>query len=128
MIRAKAIADTVLRRNQVPAQTDERIYTASQWLLIWHKFRRHKLALIGGIILAIMYTLAIFAPFFTPYGPNQKFNENLYTPPTPIHFFDAEGNFSLRPFVYGLTKELDMNTLETKYHPDTSQKYYLRFF
>jgi peptide/nickel transport system permease protein len=128
MMYVKAVADAALRRKAKPIDEEERIYTASQWLLIWQKFRRHKLALLGSGILIVMYILAIFAPFFAPYGPNQKFNDYLYTPPTGIHFVDAQGRFSIRPFVYGMTKEMDMNTLETIYRPDTTQKYYLRFF
>lgn len=128
MLYVKAIADAALRRKVKPVDEEERIYTASQWLLIWQKFRRHKLALLGSGILIFMYILAIFAPFFAPYGPNQKFNDYLYTPPTGIHFVDTQGRFTIRPFVYGMTKEMDMNTLETIYRPDTAQKYYLRFF
>lgn len=108
-------------------KSEDRLYAASQWVLIWHKFRRHRLALIGGIILGIMYLLAILAPFVSPYGPNQKFDDNLYTPPTRLHFSDEEG-FSLRPFVYGLKKGFDPNTLERIYEPDLSLRYYLRFW
>ena len=135
MLNVTAVTDVVRRRfsnsgDSEPRQAEtlqERLYTASQWVLIWHRFRRHKLAQIGGAILIIMYLAAIFAPIVAPYGPNQKFNENLYTPPTTIHFVDENGNFSLRPFVYGLKKEIDPNTLERIYEPDTSQKHYLQF-
>ncbi|MEM7127515.1 MAG: ABC transporter permease [Chloroflexota bacterium] len=106
---------------------EDRLYSASQWGLIWHKFRRHRLALIGGIILGIMYLLAVFAPFVSPYGPNQKFDDNLYTPPTRLHFSDEEVS-GLVPFVYGLKKGFDPNTLERIYEADTSQRYYLKFW
>ena len=105
----------------------ERLYTASQWVLIWRKFRRHKLAMIGGAILMVMYVLAFFAPFVAPYTPTRQFKENLYTPPTTIHFVDDKGNFGLRPFIYGTKKEIDNETLERRYVPDPSQKFYIQF-
>ena len=106
---------------------EDRLYSASQWVLIWHKFRRHRLALVGGGILGIMYLLAIFAPFVSPYGPNQKFDDNLYTSPTRLHFSDEEVS-GFRPFVYGLKKGFDPNTLERIYEPDLSQRFYLKFW
>lgn len=130
MIKVSNLTDIVTRRFRKSANTAEkenRLYTASQWSLIWYKFRRHKLAQIGGTILLVMYSLAIFAPFFSPYNPTYKFNENLYTPPTSIHFVDEEGHFSFRPFVYGLRRELDPNTLERIYVADTSEKHFIHF-
>jgi peptide/nickel transport system permease protein len=106
----------------------ERLYTASQWVLIWHRFRRHRLAMIGGVVLLIMYTLALLAPFASPYGPNKKFNDALNQRPTAVRFVDLDGNFSLRPFVYGVTRETDRRTLERIYTPDPTQKYYVKFF
>ena len=126
-----SVATEVVGRRRPRTQAEkaqERLYTASQWVLIWHKFRRHKLAVIGGVILLIMYLFAIFAQFVSPYSPTHKFTGNLYTPPTPIRLRDLDGRWEFRPFVYGLKKEIDMNTLETKYTPDPEQKFYIRFF
>ncbi|MDP6050587.1 MAG: ABC transporter permease, partial [SAR202 cluster bacterium] len=36
-------------------QQDEEFSVASQWRLMWWRFRRHKLALIAGVILALFY-------------------------------------------------------------------------
>ena len=37
---------------------------ASQWQLMWWKFRKHKMAVISGVVLVLMYGLAVFAEFF----------------------------------------------------------------
>jgi peptide/nickel transport system permease protein len=105
----------------------ERLYTASQWVLIWRRFRRHRLALIGGIVLLIMYSMAIFAPFVTPYTPHKKFNDALNHPPTEVKFDDGSGGFGLRPYVLATKREIDMNTLQRIYKPDPEQKLYLQF-
>ena len=37
------------------AEEGERVYVASQWLLIWWRFRKHKLALLSGIVLIFWF-------------------------------------------------------------------------
>ena len=73
--------------------SEERYYLASQWQLMWHKFRRHKLAIVGSAVLVVLYLLAIFADFVAPYPKEFRFSAFPYRPPTPIHLFDEEGNF-----------------------------------
>ena len=50
------------------SEQDDRYFTASQWQLVWWRFRRHRVALIGGWVLLIMAILGTFAGFFAPYG------------------------------------------------------------
>ena len=41
----------------------------SYWSLVWWKFRRNRLAVIGAIILAIYYITCLILPeFFAPYS------------------------------------------------------------
>ncbi len=42
-----------------------------QLATIWQRFRKHKLALVGAVILLLMVGLAITAPAWTPYDPIQ---------------------------------------------------------
>lgn len=49
---------------------------AGQWRLIWWKFRRHRLAMVSGVIVLFLYVLAVFAEFFAPADPN-AFNPRL---------------------------------------------------
>jgi ABC-type dipeptide/oligopeptide/nickel transport system permease subunit len=39
----------------------------NQWQIAWRKFRRHRLALVGAIIIGIMVLLAIVGPIIWPY-------------------------------------------------------------
>lgn len=106
---------------------EERYYVASQWELIWRKFKKHKLALFGGTILIILYLTAILCEFFSPYNIYKRYPKYIYCPPQRIHFFDEEG-FHLRPFVYGLKGHTDPETLRRKYTIDKTKKYPLYFF
>ncbi len=48
-----------------------RVAIASQWTLMWWKFRKHRLAMIALVIIVILYIVAIFAGFFAPQAPDQ---------------------------------------------------------
>lgn len=41
----------------------------SQWLLVWRRFRKHKLAVAGIITISIIVLACIFAPQVAPYDP-----------------------------------------------------------
>ena len=96
--------------------------------LVWRRFRKSKPAVVGGLLVLILGFLAIFAEFFAPY-PLDKFNsQNSFIPPTPIHFFDKDGNFHWRPFVYAQVVELDPKTFVPIWTNDESQMYPIRLF
>jgi len=107
---------------------DDSYFVASQWQLMWRKFRRHKLALTGVAIMGVFYFVAILAPFFAVNDYQQRHAEYATAPPQRIHFFDDTGKFHFPPFVYGLEQELDMDTLKRTYTEDKSVRYPIRFF
>ena len=92
----------------------------SPWALFWRYLLRNRMAMTGGIILIVFYTLAIFADFFAPYGMETQNRTLYYCSPTKPHFFDESGSFHARPFVYGRVLEDRRLTL---YKDDTSKRY-----
>jgi peptide/nickel transport system permease protein len=102
-------------------------FTASQWQLVWWRFRRNRLGLLGAGILGIYILVLILAEFLAPYGGMTLNAEYLLGPPQVVRFWDESG-FSLRPFVYGVTTERDPVTLAMVSTIDTSERRYLRFF
>ena len=107
---------------------EESIYMETQWQLMWRKFKKHKLAMLGMMILIILYTVGIFSEFFATQDIAKRSTTAISMAPTKIHFVDAEGNFSLQPFVYGLKQEEDPVTWRKYYAEDTAVKHELRFF
>jgi len=105
---------------------EKRIYVASQWQLMWWRFRKHKMAMAGAVVTLFLYTIAIFCEFIAPYDPHEYDERYPYAPPQIIHFFDEEG-FHLRPFVYGLKHERDPETYELIYEFDKDKKHPLYF-
>ncbi len=106
---------------------EEKFYVASQWQLMWRKFIKHKLAVFGGTILAILYIVAISCEFFSVEDISKRHTKYRYCLPTRVHFFDEEG-FHFRPFVYGIKSEVDPVTLERIYTEDKAKKYPIYFF
>lgn len=103
----------------------------SQAQVVWAQFRKHRLAVWGGRILLVMYTVALFAGFFSVYDPNYyetsppKGNH----PPSIVHFRDPDTGKLSRPFVYATKREFDVITLQPKYLEDPAQgKFYIHFF
>lgn len=102
----------------------ERLFVASQWRLMWLKFKRHRLAMAGALVVLGLYLLAAFNGFLAPYNPTER-SPYPYAPPNRIRFFD-EGRF--RPFVYALKTQNDPRTMTRTYVPDTTKKIPVRFF
>ncbi len=92
----------------------------------WNTLKKHRLALIGFVVLAILYTCCIFADFIAPYHFDNESRENSYNPPTTIHFFDQNNGFHARPFVYGYSFEFDEN-YNRIFVEDQSKIYPIRF-
>ncbi len=95
--------------------------------LVWRRFRKSKIAILGGLMVIMLIILAIFSDFFAPYDPVKLNMRNGYIPPHRVHFIDAEGKFHLRPFIYGWKQVLDENMFP-KWVEDTSKAYPIYFF
>ncbi|GHG92289.1 ABC transporter permease [Pseudodonghicola xiamenensis] len=112
--------------NESLHQIERRDLDAPNWLLIWRKFRQHKLGLISGIFLLLSYLMLPFAGFIAPYTPNERMSEHLYAPPQSVHLWH-EGRF-VGPYVYPTKSEPDLETFQWKIVPDTSRPMPLKFF
>lgn len=80
--------------------------------LVWRRFKRSPMGMIGLFLVALMLIVSIFADFFAPMDPKEA---NLpFAPPDVIAFEDPNGNFSLLPYVYpiGDTGEFDPVTFQ----------------
>ena len=99
----------------------------SQTQLIVRRFFKHRLAVIGLVVLGVFYFTAIFAEFFVPLSPTQR-TGHIHAPPQWPRFVDLDGSFSFRPFVYGLDLELDSHTFQRIYRPDPERRYDVSFF
>lgn len=113
--------------DSIVSVAEEKQLTASQWQLIWWRFRKHRAAMISIVVLAVLYTVALFAGFFAPHDPTQVVSEFADAPPQPIVFIDRSG-FHFPPVVYGYVGERDPRTLRKIYRVDSELRQPVRFF
>jgi len=105
---------------------EENIFIASQWQLMWWRFRKHKLALFSVVVVILIYMVGVFCEFLSTYGPETRDQAFAYAPPQRLRFWDEDG-FSLRPFVYQLKGERDPATRRLMFVEDPTVKLPVKF-
>jgi peptide/nickel transport system permease protein len=103
----------------------EDVFIATQWTLMWRKFRRHKLAMVGTTLVALFYVIAIFCEFIATQDPFKRNTQFIHASPQPIHL---RGSYGFWPYVHGLKIEEDPKTWRKIYTEDTSIEYFIFFF
>jgi peptide/nickel transport system permease protein len=104
---------------------EERVSVASQRQLIWWRFRKHKLAMVGGIIVLLFYLVALLADFLSTADPEASEGQRSLMPPQSVRLFD-QGR--LAPHVYAVRGERDPVTLQRRYTVDPNEKIPVRLF
>lgn len=99
---------------------------APTWILIWRKFKRHRLGLISGIFLLLSYLMLPVAGFIAPYTPNERSADYLYAPPQSINLWH-DGQF-VGPYVYPITATADLESFRWTYETDTTAPMRLQWF
>jgi peptide/nickel transport system permease protein len=126
------VVEGLLKRDEKKEDLEKeralKYYTATQFQLIWWRFKKHRLALIGSGILGLYLLIALFAEFWAPLSPFTRNSRYLLGPPQVLHFLDEERNFHIRPFVYGVTTKRNPETLRMEFEVDTSEKHSLYLF
>jgi peptide/nickel transport system permease protein len=69
-------------------QTLERAdFDAPTWLLVWRRFRRHRLGIACVLFLATLYAMLPFMEMIAPYPPNAFDEDNIFAPPQGLFLF-----------------------------------------
>lgn len=112
-----------------PAESREaqRYYSATQWQLIWWRFRRHRVALVGGVVLLSLALLGLLAEFIAPYSGLTRNMEALLSPPQLPRFCNDAG-CTVRPFVPGVVTARNAVTLRMETTVDPNARRDLYFF
>ena len=75
----------------VGGEPSSEVYVASQWRLMWWKFRKHRLAMASAAFLICMYVVVVFCEFLAPYTAEYRDGARAAAPPQRIHFFSEDG-------------------------------------
>ena len=106
------------------ADAGERLYVASQWQLMWWRFRKHRLAMAAGAVVALFYLVAIGADFLATTDPNHSDARRSLMPPQRVYWFDG---WRFSPHVYAVTGKRDMRTFKRVYTTDPDHKIPVQF-
>ena len=112
------------------AADQERYFVASQWRMMWLKFRRHRLAMVATPVLALLYLVALFAEVVAPHSPVERYPDYVRSPPNRVRLgaLSEELRPPFRgPFVYELHRERDPDTFRDIYVPDAAGAARVRF-
>src|SRR5688572_5653518 len=86
--------------------------------LVWRRFRRSFMGMMGLVLCVLLLVMAIFGDFFAPMDPKRA--EIPFAPPDHLAFEAPDGSFSLVPYVYPIieTGEFDPVTFQPLVGPD----------
>jgi len=118
----------LLKSKNRQKQEENTYFVATQFQLMWWKFRKHHLAVIGMTVLGILLILGIFAEFISPNTPFTRDSKYIIGPPQAIHWIDAQGKFHFRPFVYEAVGNRNPVTFRMTYEDNTVVMIPIRFF
>jgi peptide/nickel transport system permease protein len=104
---------------------EERISVASQRQLIWWRFRKHKLAMAGAIVVLLFYLAAIFGDFLSTSDPLASEGQRSMMPPQAVHVLQG-GSYS--PHVDKVVGQRDPVTLKRTYAVDPTQPIPVKLF
>jgi len=105
---------------------EAQVFVAPQWKLVWWKFRKHKIALVSGIIVILIYLIALLADFIAPFSTSKTDAKYLYAPPQGLQSVIEQG----RPHVYvnGYISKVDPAAMRRTFTVDPTQRIPLGFF
>lgn len=115
-------------RGKESSEKEARVFVASQWQLMWWRFSAHKMALISGIVVILIYLVAAFAEFLAPYLPDEVNAKLLYAPPQTLYLFDTENGLKFDPHVYGYKSVVDIAAGRRTFTVDKTQRIPVGFF
>ena len=119
-----AVRTTSAIQTEEESAASKRISIATQWQLMWWRFRKHRMAMLSAIIILLFYVVVIFADFFAYTDPTKDNANLLLLTPQPIHWYDGD-KFS--PHVFAVTGKRDPKTFKKVYTPDPKQKVPVKF-
>ena len=103
---------------------EERVFVATQWQLMWWRFKKHRAGLLAAVVVILLYTIALSAEFLSSSDPVISDYEIAYLQPQSIKWFDD--GFS--PHVLGILGTRNPVTFKKEYTVDPDVKIPLKFF
>jgi len=97
------VPELALGRPEAPVRQHETLFR-----LALRRFLRHRLAIVGLVILGVLTVMAVFAPWIAPYDPTALDLRSIRQPPSAAHLLgtDGRGYDVFSRFVWGARTSL----------------------
>src|SRR5262249_59241659 len=70
------------------AASEERISVASNWTLVWWRFRKHRLAMFSAAVLLVLYAVVLCPDFFSTQDPELTEARQAFIPVQGFNLLD----------------------------------------
>jgi peptide/nickel transport system permease protein len=119
-----------MEKTEAPGSSETRIEVAGQWKLMWWRFRKHKLALVSGVVVILVYFIASFTEFLAPYSAISYIAECKNMPPQRLRFLreGEDGKKIFGPFVYAYSMQIHPVSLRRDFVQDKDKVIPVKFF
>lgn len=107
------------------SKAEERVSVASNWQLVWWRFKKHRLALFSAVVLIAFYIVVLFPDFFAVSDPQATNASLTFIPMQGLHLFDG---YRFSPWVPGIVGKRNAVTLRMEWKVDENAKNQVRFF
>ena len=126
---AKTLPQDTVSPGAAQVEVESSVSVASQWQLMWWKFRKHRMAMVGGVVTLIIYAIAVFVEFLSPSSPGVIRADYTWAPPQRLHFLrQTEEGMRWDPYVNGYKVEIDPEALKRTFVIDEEQIVDIGFF
>jgi peptide/nickel transport system permease protein len=98
---------------------EERISVASNWTLVWWRFKKHRLALLSAAVLLGLYAVVVSPDFFSTRDPELTDARLAFIPVQPLHLFDG---WRVVPWVPAVVGKRNPITLRMEWQVDPARK------
>ncbi len=107
------------------SKAEDRVSVASNWQLVWWRFRKNKLAVASALVLILFYVVVLVPDFFATQDPEATEAALAFIPAQGLSFWDNSG-FNLS--VPALVGQRNRVTLRMEWKIDATKKVPIRLF
>lgn len=101
------------------SEAEERVSLASNWKLVWWRFKKHRLAMVSCALLLAFYLVALVPDFFSTQDPEATDARLAFIPAQRIALFDG---WRVRPSVPAVLGKRNPVTLRMEWRIDEGQR------
>jgi peptide/nickel transport system permease protein len=107
------------------ASAEERVSVASNWQLVWWRFRKHRLAVASAVVLLGFYAVVLCPDFFSTQDPEATDARLAFIPVQRVRLLDG---WTPRPWVPGIVGKRNPVTLRMEWRLDETRRIPVRLF